>query len=491
MNTDITEKALKGLELYGNGKYNEAELLLREAANSGEINGIYGMGLICLYRRNERDGIRFLNRAISMRPHMISTLVMLSCGEYFYSKGDIESIYQSVCYYESVLDDDKYPEMKQNASEMLREIRTKIRSTYKEANSYSEEMAIEGVNYLNNGIKSKALKSLKLSVIMGAEASWIGMGLYYYQENKNDYALEFLQHYKKRSKDKTFMEEACTLAAEIYEEKGDLLNKKDSSHAQLLYTQAMQNIRTAMSCANDTSSFNQLKESHSRLMKKHAFLIADEMAEKIKQDSIVSNEEIDEIENEVLSQLVEIDQFGNEIPVRNTKKQSRIKTNESAPAKNNIDVLPKTVAEYVKTFESRFKTDDSLCFPKGYKFRSDANYNSRMLKKINNAISKFAKNITRTDILAYFDLSLLGSGKNGFILTEDCVYYRYVGTTLKFDYSEIASIQIEDGYNNWVNIYLKNQKDKDGYTFFSSKDLEESKAIKELMTGCTDIARNR
>lgn len=480
MNTDIIEKALKGLELYNNGRYDEAEPLLCEAANSGEINGIYGMGLIYLYRGNERDGIRFLNRAISMRPHMISTLAKLSCGEYFYSKGDFESQYQAVCYYESVLDEDEYPEMKQNAFEMLRQIRIKMRSMYKENDSYFEELALKGIDYLNDAIKAEALKLLKMCVIMGAETGLVGMGLFYYQENKNDYALEFLQRYKKRSKEKTFMEEVCTLAAEIYEEKGDLLNKKDSSHAQLLYTQSMQNIRTAMSCANDTSSFNQLKEFHSRLIKKHAFLTADEMAEKKKQDSIVSDEEIDEIENEVLSQLVEIDQFGNEIPVHATKMQSRIKTNESALAKNSRAVLPKTVAEYVKTFESRFKTDDSLCFPKGYKFRSDANYNSRMLKKINNAISKFAKNITRTDILAYFDLSLFGSGKNGFILTEDCVYYRYVGTRLKFDYSEIASIQIEDGYNNWVNIYLKNQKDKDGYTFFHLKILKSQKQLRSL-----------
>lgn len=492
MNTNITEKALQGLELYYNGKYNEAEPLLREAANSGEINGIYGMGLIYLYRCNEIEGLKFLDRAISMRPHMTSTLAKLSCGEYFYSKGDFESQYRAVCYYESVLDEDEYPEMKQNASEMLKQIRIKMRSMYRENDSYFEELVLKGIDFLNNEIKSDALKILKMCVIMGAETSWLGMGLYYYQENKNDYALEFLRHYKRRSKGKKCMEEVCTLAAAIYEEKGDYISKKDSSYAQLMYTQAMQNVRTAISCANEPDSLNELKETHSRLMRKHALITADDMAEKKKQqDSIVSVEEITKIENDVLSQLVKIDQSGNEIPICDTRTQSRIKTNESAPAKKIRAVLPKTVAEYVKTFESRFKTDDSLCFPNGYKFRSDANYNSRMLKKINNAILKFAKNITRTDILAYFDLSLFGNGKNGFILTEDYVYYRYAGTTLKFDYSEIASINIEDGYNNWVNIYLKNQKYKDGYTFFSSKELEESKAIKELMTGCADIARNR
>ena len=493
MNTDITEKALKGLELYGNGKYDEAEPLLHEAANSGEINGIYGMGLLYLYRGNEKDGIKFLDRAISMHPHMTSTLAKLSCGEYFYSKGDFESQYQAVCYYESVLDEDEFPEMKQNALEMLKQIRIKMRSMYKENDSYFEEMALKGIDYLNNGKKTEALKLLKMCVIMGAETSWVGMGLYYYPENQNDYALEFLQRYKKRSKDKTFMEEACTLAAEIYEEEGDLFSKKAPSHAQLLYTKAMQNIRTAVSCADEPDSLNELKETHSRLMKKHAFLTADDMAEKKKQqNSVVPDEEITKIENDVLSQLVEIDQSGNEIPVRDIRTQSRIKTNESALTKNSKVALPKTIAEYVSNFTGRFTTSDAPCFSCGGRFRSDRKYNAKMLKKMNNAISKFASDITIDDILVYYDLTLFGSGKEGIIITENCFYYRYVGKTFKLRYDDIDSVKVRGtDTRNWLTMRIKHQNDDYDYNIYSSLDLDEVKAMQELLIGCLHISRNR
>lgn len=493
MNTDITEKALKGLELYSNGRYDEAEPLLREAANSGEINGIYGMGLMYLYRRNEIEGLKFLDRAISMRPHMTSTLAKLSCGEYFYSKGDFESQYRAVCYYESVLDEDEYPEMKQNAFEMLKQIRIKMRSMYRENDSYFEELVLKGIDYLNNGIKSDALKILKMCVIMGVETSWLGMGLYYYQENKNDYALEFLQHYKRRSNEKTCMEEVCTLAAEIYEEKGDYISKKDSSYTQLMYTQAMQNVRAAISCANEPDSLNELKETHSRLMRKYALIIADDMAEKKKQqNSTVSYEEITKIENDVLSQLVKIDKSGNEIPICDTRKQSRIKTNESALTPNSKVALPKTIAEYVSNFTGRFTTSDAPCFSCGGRFRSDKKYNAKMLKKMNNAISKFASDITIDDILVYYDLTLFGSGKEGIIITENCFYYRYVGKTFKLRYDDIDSVKVRGtDTRNWLTMRIKHQNDDYDHNIYSSLNLDEVKAMQELLIGCAEITRKR
>jgi tetratricopeptide (TPR) repeat protein len=92
MNITAKEKATRGLELYNEGKIDESEVLLSDAANAGEIAGIYGMGMIYLHRKNEQNGVEMLKRAISMAPNTMATLAKLSLGEYYASKGDFESI---------------------------------------------------------------------------------------------------------------------------------------------------------------------------------------------------------------------------------------------------------------------------------------------------------------------------------------------------------------------------------------------------------------
>ncbi len=225
MNIEIKEKALKGLELYSEGKINEAEPLLKQAADAGDIDGIYGMGLINLYRGNEYNGIRMLERAISMDLGIMSTLAKLSCGEYYAKKGDFESVYKSVYYYEMALDDE-YADMRQNADENLKMIRKQMQSLSHEKDSYYDRIAIEGISLLNQGRTDSAEKMLKMSFIMGKEASWIGLALYYYPNNKNKEALVLLERYIKRSRQKTFLEEAYNLLYEIYEEEGDKVLKK-------------------------------------------------------------------------------------------------------------------------------------------------------------------------------------------------------------------------------------------------------------------------
>lgn len=44
-------------------------------------------------------------------------------------------------------------------------------------------------------------------------------------------------------------------------------------------------------------------------------------------------------------------------------------------------------------------------------------------KKIDNAIKKFASGIDRTSIIGFFDTSIMGSGKSGYIFTDDKIYY--------------------------------------------------------------------
>ena len=70
-------------------------------------------------------------------------------------------------------------------------------------------------------------------------------------------------------------------------------------------------------------------------------------------------------------------------------------------------------------------------------------------KKIDNAIKTFASGIDRTSIIGFFDTTVLGSGKNGYIFTDDKVYYLdMLEKPKKIWYDDIKSMKI-------TNIYKK------------------------------------
>ena len=45
-------------------------------------------------------------------------------------------------------------------------------------------------------------------------------------------------------------------------------------------------------------------------------------------------------------------------------------------------------------------------------------------KKIDNAISSFAQGVDRSSIIGFYDLTVMGSGKNGYLFTDTKLYYR-------------------------------------------------------------------
>ena len=66
-------------------------------------------------------------------------------------------------------------------------------------------------------------------------------------------------------------------------------------------------------------------------------------------------------------------------------------------------------------------------------------------KKIDNAISKFASGIDRKSIIGFYDTTILGSGKNGYIFTDSKVYYlETLEKPNKLWYEDICRISIID-----------------------------------------------
>ena len=64
-------------------------------------------------------------------------------------------------------------------------------------------------------------------------------------------------------------------------------------------------------------------------------------------------------------------------------------------------------------------------------------------KKIDNAIKKFASGMDKTTIIGFFDTTVMGSGKNGYIFTDDKIYYlNTLGKPKKFWYDDIKTIRI-------------------------------------------------
>ena len=64
-------------------------------------------------------------------------------------------------------------------------------------------------------------------------------------------------------------------------------------------------------------------------------------------------------------------------------------------------------------------------------------------KKINNAIKTFASGIERSSIIGFFDTTVFGTGKNGYIFTDEKIYYlETLEKPKKFWYDDIKSMRI-------------------------------------------------
>lgn len=68
-------------------------------------------------------------------------------------------------------------------------------------------------------------------------------------------------------------------------------------------------------------------------------------------------------------------------------------------------------------------------------------------KKIDNAIKKFASGIDRKSIIGFYDTTVMGNGKNGYIFTYDKIYYlEILEKPKKLWYDDIKTLRITDAH---------------------------------------------
>lgn len=91
-------------------------------------------------------------------------------------------------------------------------------------------------------------------------------------------------------------------------------------------------------------------------------------------------------------------------------------------------------------------------------------------KKIDNAIKKFASGMDRTSIIGFFDTTVMGNGKNGYVFTDDKVYYLdTLEKPKKFWYDDIKAIRITNTYKKDCDRILEiTQYDGEEITISSS-----------------------
>lgn len=91
-------------------------------------------------------------------------------------------------------------------------------------------------------------------------------------------------------------------------------------------------------------------------------------------------------------------------------------------------------------------------------------------KKIDNAIKKFAFGVDRTSIIGFYDTTVMGSGKNGYIFTDDKVYYLdTLEKPKKFWYNDIKTVKVTNTHKKDCDRILEiTQYDGEKITISSS-----------------------
>ena len=66
-------------------------------------------------------------------------------------------------------------------------------------------------------------------------------------------------------------------------------------------------------------------------------------------------------------------------------------------------------------------------------------------RKMENAIKKFAPDLDRESVLGFYDTTVTGNGKNGYIFTDTMVYYlEILDTPRKLRYEDIEDVELID-----------------------------------------------
>lgn len=75
-------------------------------------------------------------------------------------------------------------------------------------------------------------------------------------------------------------------------------------------------------------------------------------------------------------------------------------------------------------------------------------------KKINNAISSFAQGVDRSTIIGFYDLTVMGGGKNGYLFTDTKLYYREpLEKPGKIWYEDIKDIKVS-ALGAWIDLTM-------------------------------------
>lgn len=96
-------------------------------------------------------------------------------------------------------------------------------------------------------------------------------------------------------------------------------------------------------------------------------------------------------------------------------------------------------------------------------------------KKIDNAIKKFANGLNRDSIIGFYDTTIAGSGKNGYIFTDDKIYYlETLEKSKKIWYDDIAGIELIECGNRDCEHKIKFTMNDETYLVWSSPFLNKT-----------------
>ncbi|WP_291566579.1 MULTISPECIES: hypothetical protein [unclassified Clostridium] len=84
------------------------------------------------------------------------------------------------------------------------------------------------------------------------------------------------------------------------------------------------------------------------------------------------------------------------------------------------------------------------------------------MKKLNNAISSYGKGVQKENVLALLDITILGTGKEGFLFATEGIYFKESFNEANYiSFKEIDFISIIDNgkdCNSILHIMMKNNK---------------------------------
>lgn len=103
-------------------------------------------------------------------------------------------------------------------------------------------------------------------------------------------------------------------------------------------------------------------------------------------------------------------------------------------------------------------------------------------KKIDNAIKKFASGIDRTTIIGFFDTTVMGSGKNGYIFTDDKIYYLdSIDKPKKFWYDDVKTIRMINTHKKDCDRVLEITQYDDGEKITISSSFLNKTPLKKFL----------